>query len=74
MRQERIMQASIFDIFAGHEIGCELKAISDWLDEQRSLLSLVIGDLRRQGGKRRDGTVCRRKPYCAARCSSNIGD
>ena len=48
-RQERIMQASIFDIFAGHEIGCELKAISDWLDEQRSLLSLVIGDLRRQG-------------------------
>jgi len=32
MRQERIMQASIFDIFAGHEIGCELKAIWDWLD------------------------------------------
>ena len=49
MRQERIMQASIFDIFAGLEIGCELKAISGWLDEQRSLLSLVIGDLRRQG-------------------------
>ena len=47
MRQERIMQASIFDIFAGLEIGCELKAISGWLDEQRSLLSLVIGDLRR---------------------------
>ena len=49
MRQERIMQASIFDIFAEHEIGRELKAISDWLDEQRSLLSLVIGDLRRHG-------------------------
>ena len=49
MRQERIMQASIFDIFAEHEIGRELKSISDWLDEQRSLLSLVIGDLRRQG-------------------------
>ena len=49
MRQERIMQASIFDIFAEHEIGRELKAISDWLDEQRSLLSLVIGDLRWHG-------------------------
>ena len=49
MRQERIMQASIFDIFAEHEIGRELKSVSDWLDEQRSLLSLVIGDLRRHG-------------------------
>jgi transposase, IS5 family len=49
MRQERIMQASIFDIFAEHEIGRELKSMSDWLDEQRSLLSLVVGDLRRHG-------------------------
>jgi transposase, IS5 family len=49
MRQERIMQASIFDIFAEHEIGRELKSMSDWLDEQRWLLSLVVGDLRRQG-------------------------
>jgi transposase, IS5 family len=49
MRQERIMQASIFDIFAEHEIGRELKTISDWLDEHRSLLGLVIGDLRRHG-------------------------
>ena len=49
MRQERIMHASIFDIFAEHEIGRELKSMSDWLDEQRSLLSLVIGDLRRHG-------------------------
>ena len=49
MRQERIMQASIFDIFAEHEIGRELKCMSQWLDEQRSLLSLVIGDLRQHG-------------------------
>src|ERR1700722_14125943 len=49
MRQERIVQASIFDIFAEHEIGRELKVMSQWLDEQRSLLSLVIGDLRRHG-------------------------
>ena len=45
MRQERIVQASIFDIFAEHEIGCELKSMSQWLDEQRSLLTLVISDL-----------------------------
>ena len=49
MRQERIVQASIFDIFAEHEIGRELKLMSQWLDEQRSLLTLVIGDLRRHG-------------------------
>ena len=49
MRQERIIQASIFDVFAGHEIGRELEAISRWLDEHRSVLSLVIGDLRRHG-------------------------
>ena len=28
MRQERTVQASIFDVFAGHEIGRELKAMS----------------------------------------------
>src|SRR5258705_1262786 len=49
MRQERIIQATIFEVFAGHEIGCELKAISQWLDRQRALVSLVAGDLRRHG-------------------------
>jgi transposase, IS5 family len=49
MRQERIIQASIFDVFAAHEIGRELKAISQWLDEHRWLLGLVSGDLRRYG-------------------------
>src|SRR6202023_3477273 len=49
MRQERIIQATIFEIFAEHEIGRELKAVSQWLDEHRWLLSLVIGDLRRHG-------------------------
>ena len=28
MRQERTVQATIFEVFAQHEIGCELKAIS----------------------------------------------
>ena len=49
MRQERTVQATIFEIFAQHEIGCELKAISQWLDGQLPLVSLVAGDLRRQG-------------------------
>jgi transposase, IS5 family len=49
LRQERTIQATIFEVFAEHEIGCELKAISQWLDRQRSLVSLVAGDLRRHG-------------------------
>src|SRR5438067_12450049 len=49
MRQERTVQATIFEVFAGHEIGCELKAISQWLDRQSTLVSLVAGDLRRHG-------------------------
>src|SRR3954467_14647882 len=55
MRQERTVQASIFDLFAQHEIGCELKKASTWLDEHPAMLSLVAADLRRDGGqKRRD--------------------
>src|SRR5687768_9237185 len=51
MRQERTVQASIFDLFAGHEIGRELKAMSMWLDEHRELLGLVTAGLRRHGVK-----------------------
>ena len=49
MRQERTIQASIFDVFATHEIGHELKAMSQWLDEQRELLGRVTRDLARIG-------------------------
>jgi len=49
MRQERTVQATIFEVFAQHEIGCELKTISQWLDGQHGLISLVAADLRRQG-------------------------
>ena len=49
MRQERTVQASIFDLFAEHEIGCELKAMSEWLDEHGDLLGLVARDPRRHG-------------------------
>jgi len=37
MRQERTIQASLFDVFAGHEIGRELKAMSAWLDARPGL-------------------------------------
>ena len=40
---------NIFDVFAGHEIGRELKKMSKWLDEHRTLLGLVAADLRRDG-------------------------
>src|SRR5205085_594660 len=49
MRQERTVQATIFEVFAGHEIGCELRAISGWLDGQRPLISVVASDLHREG-------------------------
>jgi IS5 family transposase len=45
MRQERTVQASIFDLFATHEIGHELKAMSQWLDGHHDLLGLVARDL-----------------------------
>jgi IS5 family transposase len=49
MRQERTVQASLFDLFAEHEIGRELEAMSRWLDAHRDLLTLVTADLRRHG-------------------------
>jgi len=51
MRQERTVQASIFDLFAGHEIGRELKAMSQWLDNHPALFKLVATDLLRRGVK-----------------------
>ena len=71
MRQERTVQASIFDLFAGHEIGRELKAMSAWLDDHRELASLVAADLRRHGVRRRAAAAYRRRQCCAAPCSSN---
>jgi IS5 family transposase len=51
MRQERTVQANIFDVFATHEIGHELKAMSQWLDEHHDLLAQVARDLVRVGVK-----------------------
>lgn len=49
MRQQRTIQASLFDLFAGHEIGRELQAMSGWLDAHPAGLALVAEDLRRRG-------------------------
>jgi len=73
MRQERTVQATIFEVFAEHEIGCELKAISQWLDQQRALVGLVAGDLRRHGLCEPDGRDCRQRRCYAVRCLSNSG-
>jgi len=51
MRQERTVQASLFDLFAEHEIGRELKAMSQWLDEHRELIGRAAEDLRRHGAQ-----------------------
>jgi IS5 family transposase len=47
MRQERTVQASLFDGFAGHEIGRQLKAMSLWIDAHPELIGWVAADLRR---------------------------
>jgi transposase, IS5 family len=51
MRRERTVQASLFDLFADHEIGRELKAMSQWLDQHRELIGPAAEDLRRHGVK-----------------------
>ena len=51
MRQERTIQASIFDVFSQHELGRELKAMSDLLDDHREVCGWVAAELRRHGLK-----------------------
>jgi len=46
MREKRTIQSSIFEQYAEHEIGRELKAMSNWLDHQPELLDWVDIDLR----------------------------
>ena len=73
MRQDRIIQASIFDLFSEHEIGRELKAMSAWLDAHREVIALVAAELCRPGLKPTGAMGCRPSRCCAARCSSNTG-
>jgi IS5 family transposase len=67
MRQERTVQASLFDRFADHEIGRELKTMSQWLDEHRELIGLAAEDLRRHGVKEtgREGVPAESVVRCA---------
>jgi IS5 family transposase len=48
MREKRTVQASIFEAYAEHEIGRELKAMSDWLDQHLDLLEWVAGDVKQR--------------------------
>ena len=52
MREKHTVQRSIFEHYAEHEIGRELKAISDWLDQHMDLLE--------SGGDRHQPIQCRR--------------
>ena len=72
MRQERTVQASIFDLFAEHEIGRELKAMSLWLDEHRDLIGLVAEVLRRRGVTETGRQGLPAKSVLAAGFSSSI--
>ena len=73
MRQERTVQASLFDLFAEHEIGRALKAMSQWLEEHREFVGLAAEDLRRHGVKEtgREGLPAE-SVLRLARCSSSI--
>lgn len=48
MREKRTVQSSIFEAYAEHEIGQELKAMSDWLDENLDLLDWVAADVKQR--------------------------
>lgn len=51
MRQKRTAQASIYELFADHDLGRELEGMSAWLDAHRSHLTPVMNDLCRHGLK-----------------------
>ena len=49
MREERTVQANIFDVFSRHQLGRELKAMSGLLDEHPEVCSWVAADLSQRG-------------------------
>ncbi len=51
MRQKRTAQASIYELFADHDLGRELQGMSAWLDAHRAILTPVMNDLCRRGLK-----------------------
>jgi len=47
MRAKRTHQMSIYEAFSKHEIGRELKAVSDWLDAHLDTLDWISTDVQR---------------------------
>ena len=45
MRETRVAQASIFENYSEHELGIQLKSLSDLLDRHPAILTLVAKDL-----------------------------
>ena len=45
MREKHTVQRSIFEHYAEHEIGLELKSMSGWLDQNMDLLERVAADI-----------------------------
>ncbi len=45
MREKRTVQSSIFEIYPEHEVGFELKGMSEWIDQNRDILELVYHDV-----------------------------
>ena len=74
MRQKRTAQASIYELFADHDLGRELQGMSEWLDAHPKVLTPVMNDLCRRGLKPTGRSDCRRSRCCAARCSSSTGN
>lgn len=51
MRQKRIIQSTIFDLYSDHQLGRELKDMSQWLDAHPELLTWAAADLGGEGIK-----------------------
>ena len=51
MRAKRTHQMSIYERFSEHEIGQELKVISEWLDRHVDVLDWAEKDIQRKGIK-----------------------
>ena len=51
MRAKRTLQMSLYETYAKHEIGQEMKAISGWLDQHVDILDWAEKDIQRQGIK-----------------------
>jgi hypothetical protein len=73
-RRGRSVQVSIFDLFAGHEVICELKAISAWLDDHRAgRTSPHTNAERRSGSIRQESGRPRRTGYVGGGWSAPVG-